>query len=235
MGGSWSLTAERMIHESRPDIGYSEDIPVPLGAWRLDNGLTIPAVGAGIVGWATVATDARVIEWDDTADDGDIIRLSWALPRQFKWRRLQSHMEHADPKIILQTLCRVADIANGGAGGATANTDLALVCQAYWLNDKSTTLYSLSSPVSVVIGANDYPNNNIEGFSWRSFDITAAMSDEQLDNLPSLGNMDFTLSPNEAVGTNLAVQVLATRIHIVRHGSFSRRATSTDSNELSER
>lgn len=235
MGGSWSLTAERMIHESRPDIGYSEDIPVPLGAWRLDSGLTIPAVGAGIVGMATVAVNYRVIEWDDTADANDIIRLSWAIPRQFKWRKLQSHMEHANPKIVLQALCRVADIANGGAGGATANADLELRCQAYWLGSGSTQGYSLASPIGVVVGATDYPNEDIQGFQWRSFNITDAMSAAQINDLPALGNMDFTLFPHEQVGTDLVVQVLATRIHIVRHGSFSRKPTSADPNELSER
>lgn len=220
MPGASPLTIERVNHTSEPDCGFFDSIPLPLSSWTLDAGTIIPAAGSGNVGRETTDTNHRVIRFDDTADTSDIIRLDTCLPDTFKIQNNGGQGENAQPRLVLSVKCRVTDIANAGAGGATANTDLALVCQAYWHRDDATAISVLATVITTTIGATDYIAGAEQGFIWRDIDITGAMSAAQLAALDGSESISILLYPNEAPGTDLVIDVLATKLKFLRHASL---------------
>jgi hypothetical protein len=215
--GASPLTINTVIDQSVSDDGaYFEELPIPLSAWRLNTGLIPVATGAGIVGVAAAATSLMSLAWNATADATDIIRLDTCLPNQFAIQRNGGNGRNANPKLILRVKCRLRDTS----GSASPNADLALTCQAFWHKDGATALATLGTPVSVVIGAADFAEADEEGFVWRDFDITGAMTAAQLAALDGSESVAIQLYPNEAVGTALEIQMIATKIKYLRHATL---------------
>lgn len=213
MSGTSKLTIGGDLQESAPFRGYTEDHSVPLGSWTLGTGVGFAAVGAGIVGRAASSTSLGGIQWDDTADASDTARLDWTLPGQFKSQAVYSD---DTPVFKLLVKARVRD----GTGSATANTDLALTAQIYFHAVGGTSVSSLSAVVSNVIGATDYADATEEGFAWYTFDLYGAMSTAQKAALRPLDTMDIVLAPDQAVGTDLYIDVIGTVIRYKRHPSL---------------
>lgn len=208
-----ALNVETILNQSVQDVGFIEDVVVPLGAWTLDTGLTIPAVGGGgIVHRAAIATSLNGICWDATATTTDIARLDWTLPGQFK--RAQVYGERQTP--LLQLLCkaRVRDAATG------SNADLALTAQVFMHNVAETSLQTLASAVSNTIGATDYADASEEGFAWYTFDLYGGMSAAQKLLALPLATLQILLAPQEAVGTSLYIDLIGTVIRYRRHVSI---------------
>lgn len=214
--GASPLTIERVIDSSQSDSAYFEELPVHLAAWRLNTGLIPVATTTGTVGVAAAATSLMSLAWEATADQTDIIRLDTCFPNQFAIQRNGGVGRNTQPKYILRVKCRVRDTS----GSATANTDLALVCQAFWHKDGATALSTLGTPISVVVGATDFAQAEEEGFVWRDFDITGAMTAAQLAALDGSENIAIQLYPNEAIGTALELQIVATKIKYLRHATL---------------
>lgn len=217
MGGASPLTIERVLHESEPDVGFFEEIPVPLFSWRLGSGADFAAATTNIVGYAAVETTLMALRWDPGADDSDTIRLEWCLPGQFKAQTNGGNGENAQPQLILRVKARVFD----NTGSATANTNLAFNCQCYWHKDGATAQSTLATVATVVIGATDYIAAEEEGFVWFDLDITGAMTAAQLAAIDGSESISIVLGPNETVGTNLYVDLIATKIKYLRHASLS--------------
>jgi len=213
MSGANPLNIENVIDQSAQDIGYVEDVSVPLGAWTLGAGTTIAAAGAGIVGRAAAATSLGCIQWDDTADASDIVRLDWTLPGQFK--SAQRAGIRQSPMLKLLVKARVLD----GTGSATANANLALDAQLFFHNAAETALQTLSAVVTNVVGAADYAAAAEEGFAWYEYDLYAGMSAAQKLLALPMTTMQILLNPNETVGTNLYIEVIGTVIRYRRHAS----------------
>lgn len=216
MSGASPLTIERVLHESEPDIGFFEEVPVPLFSWRLASGADFAAATTNIVGYAAVETNLMALRWDPGADASDQIRLDWCLPGQFKIQTGGGEGQHGQPKLILRVKCRVLD----NTGSATANTDLAFSLQCFWHKDGATSLSTLATAVSAVIGATDYIAAVEEGFVWFDLDITGAMTAAQLAAIDGSESITMVLGPNETVGTNLYIDLIATKIKYLRHASL---------------
>lgn len=215
MSAANKLNLERVIQESQPDIGYTEDAPQPLGAWNLGAGTTIAAAGSGIVGVGTcTSTNAmNVLLWNATADSGDSVRLDWTLPGQFKSKDIG---QGEAPILQLLIKARVRDTT----GSATANTDLALTVQAVFHKLAQTSIGTLSAVVSNIVGATDYAEAAVDGFAWYTFDVYGAMSAAQKTALSPLDSIQFVVAVDQAVGTALALEVMSTVIRYRRHAGL---------------
>jgi len=210
MPGFSASTIERVMHDSRPDVGWEEDLVVSNSMWRMGDGTTVIARADGGVGVGAIATSFNGIIWDDTADASDTVRLDLALPGQFK--------QAADDTLFAPVLkflakCRVRDLT----GSATANTDLALTAQMYFHNEAETSIQSLAAVVSNIIGATDYADATEEGFAWYTFDLYAACSAAQKLLLKPLTTVQIVLAPDQTVGTNLYLEMLSSVIRYRRH------------------
>lgn len=216
MSGASPLTVERVIDNSVSDSAYFDEIPVPLGAWRLNTGLIPVATTTGTVGVAAAATNLMSLAWEATADGTDIVRLDTCFPNQFAIQRNGGVGRNAQPKYILRAKVRLRDLT----GAASPNATLALVCQAFWHKDGQTYLSTLGTPVSRVVGAVDWIQADEAGFVWYDFDITGAMTAAQLAALDGSENIAIQLYPSAAIGTNLELQVVATKIKYLRHATL---------------
>jgi len=172
MPGASALTIEPVLKAAqKTKYGLPKHIPLPLSSWTLNTGVVLAAVGAGSAGNANAATNLACIQWDDTADQTDIIRCSIVLPPDFR-----TSIDGNSPKIVLYVKARVLD----GTGSATANTNLALQADAYWHKTGDADLSTHSAVVSNVIGAVDYTASQENGFALYKFDLTTNMSAAQL-------------------------------------------------------
>lgn len=215
MSAANKLNLERVIQESQPDIGYTEDVPMPLGAWTLGAGTIIPATGSGVVGASTVTSTGvlNVLLWNATADQSDTIRLDWTLPGQFKSKSIG---QSDAPILQLLIKARLRDTT----GSATANADLALTATAAFHAVGETAIGALSAVVSNTVGAVDYAEATVAGFAWYTFDIYGGMSAAQKTALAPLETIQFVVAPQEAIGTALALEVASTVIRYRRHAGL---------------
>lgn len=223
MAGASPLNIESVLRSAvKTERGVWKDIPLPLAAWTLNTGVVLAAVGAGIVGNATAVAAApsnlACIQWDDTADASDIIRTSIVLPPDFR-----AQISAKAPNLILYVRARVLD----GTGSATANTDLALQAQCFWHKTGDTALSTLAAVVANTIGATDYVAADEEGFVLYKFDLTAAMSAAQLALLGPLDTFQIQLFPQEAVGTNLYIEMIGSFLVYEGHASIPASVLST--------
>lgn len=219
MPGASPLTIESVLRNaSKTERGVWKTMHLPLNSWTLNTGVTLAAVGAGIVGAANAATSLACIQWDDTADASDIIRTSIVIPPDFR-----AQISAATPKLVLYVRARVLD----GTGSATANTDLALQAQCFWHKTADTALSTLSATVSNIIGATDYTAATEEGFILYKFDLTGAMSAAQLALISALDTFQIQLYPDQAVGTDLYIEVVGTFLVYEGHASIPASVLST--------
>jgi hypothetical protein len=219
MPGASALTIEPVLKAAqKTKYGLPKHIPLPLSSWTLNTGVVLAAVGAGSAGNANAATNLACIQWDDTADQTDIIRCSIVLPPDFR-----TSIDGNSPKIVLYVKARVLD----GTGSATANTNLALQADAYWHKTGDADLSTHSAVVSNVIGAVDYTAAQENGFALYKFDLTTNMSAAQLLSLAALDTFQMRLYPNEAVGTDLYIEVIHTFVVYDAHASIPSDVVST--------
>lgn len=207
------LNLGHALQKSEPDFGVTRDYPVPLSQWTLGAGTIIPARADGAVGREAVATNLNGIVWDDTADASDTIRLDYTLPGQFKSLAVN---RNDSPVLKLLVKARTRDTT----GSATANTNLALSLQANFHGVAETSISTLGTAVSNVVGATDFADAAEEGFAYYEFDIYAAMSAAQKLSLTPLETIQLVLGPNEAVGTALYIDVVSTVLRIKEHPSL---------------
>lgn len=213
MSGTSKLNLERVIHESTPDIGYVEDDAVGLGEWRLGAGTTIPAIGAGALGVAVAATSLNCIAWAAAGTTTDTIRLDWTIPGQFKSAQVG---QGETPVLKLLLKVRTRDTT----GSATANTDLALTAQIFMHNAAETSLQTLGTAVSNIVGALDYAAAEEEGFAWYTFDLYGAMSAAQKLLALPLGTLQIIVAPDQVVGTALQIELIGSVIRYRRHAGL---------------
>jgi len=201
--------------------GIVRDYPIALGQLTLDAGTTIPAAGSGIVGRTNAATALRVIAWNATADNGDIIALDWTLPRQFhpssvsevSGTTLAVNTRRRRCSLRLRLKMRLTDLT----GSATANADLKVQVTALWHNVGDTSLNTLASAVEQTVGATDYADAAEEGFVWYEFDITGAMTEVKRNALTPGATFQISINPHEAIGTNLRLDLAGALVSVVEH------------------
>lgn len=221
MPGASALNIETVIRNAqKTERGVWKHIDLPLAAWTLNTGVVLAAVGSGIVGNATSVASApnnlACIQWDDTADENDIIRTSIVIPPDFR-----AQVASTTPKLILYVRARLLDGASGD------NPNLALQAQCFWHKTADTALSTLSAAVSNTIGATNYAAGAEEGFTLLKFDLTGAMSAAQLALLSALDTFQIQLYPNEAVSTDLYIEVIGTFLVYEGHASIPASVLST--------
>lgn len=202
-------------------VGIIRSHPIPLGAFTLATGATIPVVGSGIVGHTTVANVFDGISWDDTADENDIISLSWTLPFEF---RPSSVVEASGTTLDVNTRqkrcvlrlylkLRLTDTT----GSATANADLKVQVQPIMHVTGGTAPITLASVIEKTVGATDYEDGTEEGFAYYEFDITGNMTEAQRNALTPGATIRINIKPHEAIGTNLRLDLLGAVIVCNEH------------------
>jgi hypothetical protein len=194
---------------------------------------TTGTVGFKYVTGGTNATDKIMgLVWNASADQTDILVKDWALPTT--WKK-DGGAAGSRSKIILAAKVRKLD----ASGSASDNADLALLAQASWHNsnlsasentesDGDSTinnLGTLATPVPVTFetlaGAAVIPTDAVAdseaAFRWMFADITAGMTAAQLAALKPGATMTFKIYPNEAIGTNLALEVVEIAVICLEH------------------
>jgi hypothetical protein len=198
VGNNARILAETFNATPSDTRGVRRFEPVPLGALTLADGTTIPAAGAGNVGRGTIFTNYNGLIWNATADSGDIVAFDVPFPRD------GVPMDTDDNRdLVLRVLAMKYD----GSGVANDNPDLALTGGLRW-HRAGTTALSLTTAPTVTLAAK---SGSITGFAWYDLDFGAALAAEAKSILPG-DSLQFRLSVNEAVGTNLAVLVRAIEV-----------------------
>ena len=180
---------ESSLLNSKPEAGFYKTIPIPHGAWTL-RGAPMAATGANIVGLTTTSVDSQimsVIRFDDTADASDIITYSAPVPLDYD----EDHDEFA----------LVLDAQYLQAG--TLNADLTLDAILKAIRPDATTG---SAIVSSLLAVQPTPALSTPG-----------LVDKCVYNFSGLGLragdfMAIEVKPNEALGTNLFLQIFASAI-----------------------
>lgn len=220
MPGASSLNIETVLRNAqKTDRGLWKHMFIPLPAWTTTAGVPLAAIGAGAIGNAAAATSLASIKWGAAADtSGEEIQCALVLPPDFR-----AQVGTTTPKLVLYIRCRTLD----ATGSATANTDLALTAQCFWHKTSDTALSTLSSAVSVIVGAVDYQAAEEEGFALYKFDLTGAMTTAQLAALGPLDSFQIVLEPDQTVGTNLAIEMIGTFLMYEGHASVPASVLST--------
>lgn len=200
-----------------PGRGSFQREPLPLlsGVWN-DNG-TLKAWAAsttGTVGFALLTTTQVGMRWEATADQTDRWQYPWQVPPTY---RRDTGANTARSSLVVRVKARKVDIS----GSATDNTDLALTLQAYFhsgamSNDGvqtagDTSVAPLGAAISNTLNAlaaSDDLDADPENYRIYTFDVGAAMTDAQRAALKADASLTFSLAPNEAPGTGIAIDVL---------------------------
>jgi hypothetical protein len=203
--------------------GVMVEQPIPLGSWKLAAGTTIAAAGAGIVGVGAIMTSYNGLIWDPAADTGDAVICDWCTPGDFRGiGGSEKYPSKSDgPQLQLLVLARKLD----KTGSATDNTDLRLTGDMLWLYSNpdetlgarggDTALNSLTTKATALLDAKAAATTE-EAFHWYALDIGARLEAES-KTLKPYSAVQIALSVDDTVGTNLAVEVIATAIRYRRH------------------
>ena len=202
-----------------PDDGYFHSAALPLNSWIWnDNGtLKAQAIAAGgTVGFAYASTSLVCVKWGATADATQKLGRNVTVPQDY---RRDVGRTGKKSQLIVRFKVRKLD-----AGGATDNTDLALLCQCAMHNpaitdagvesDGDTSVGTLSTvaTAATLAGALVLPAMAVaaseEKFRVMQFNLSNAMSATQLAALVPGASLTLSIYPNEAVGTSLAVEVM---------------------------
>ena len=193
---------------------------------------TSGTVGFKYVTGGTGLTDDMVgLVWNATADNTDVLVKDWAVPQDFK---PDSGQTGHRSRLVARIRVRKLDTT----GSASDNADLALSMQASWHNpafsqstgiegDGDTAINVLATAatakrldstgaVSSVIPA-DVAADSEAGFRTMYVDIGAAMTDAQLMALKPGAAMTLKLYPNEAIGADLALELVDWEMVYTRH------------------
>lgn len=182
--------------------GIRTFLPIPLGAWTLGAGTPPVAATTNIVGVGAIDTDFNGLIWDAGADGSDTVRVVLAMPQD-----LVPAENESDRDMLLRVLARKHDTT----GSASDNADLAFKLAVDWLTPGAAK-ESLSTDVAGTLGAK---HAGEEGFAWYDLDIGAALHTEG-KSIYAGDVLQLTLGPNEAVGTALNIDVLATELMLRR-------------------
>lgn len=200
MAGATNVNLEKVIRDSIAAGGFPGSVSIPLGSFT--NGhAALAAVGAGTVGLAAAisgGTPIQVIQWDDTADNNDVLRCSVVLPADFRGVR-QTSVETVDPVCKLYLKLRLWDNTAAGAGTAgPTNDNLVLSTQATFHAVGDADPID-STPESAAVGAVDYLANDALGFKWYEFDLTNGLTATQMESVAALSTLDLAIAPNEQI------------------------------------
>lgn len=202
-----------------------EAIPLLSGVWDDNGTLKDWAISTtGTVGFALITTEMVGLRWEATADQTDRWRYTWQLP--FDYRR-DTGSTTPRSGLVFRIKARKVDISSG----ATDNTDLALVVQAFFHSSTidpdtgtetagDTTVDSLGTAVSLTLNAlasSGDENANPDIFRWYSADLAAAMTDTQRANLKPGATITLRVAPQEAPGTGIAIDWLAAEMVYTGH------------------
>lgn len=219
---------EALINESEPTDGVLIEVPIPLAAFTLGTGLHFAAAGSGIVGVGASMTSKLAIIWDDTADADDVAVLSWTTPANFREvsvrRKNPGSTTWSD--LSLWLLTRKLDTS----GAASNNADLTITAGMYWLYSDplststtpgDTALNNLTTRASALLEA-DAAAATEEAFKWYELDLSARLQAET-KTLKANSALDIVIGPNEAVGTDLAIEVIGAKLRYREHCAFESR------------
>ncbi len=200
------------------DTGFFKCRDIPLTEFILDTPAAMAGTGAGVVGWGSISTTMRGLVWDDTADGSDIIRWMGTLPTDY---RRSDETTDSKQTIILRAYMRKLD----GTGSATDNTDLAVIATPYWHSpsystagvaaDGDTSIKTVNTAITKTLGTKAAATAE-EAFRWYEFDLlatanftSATVAAAARQALKPQSSFQFTLKPNETVGTDLYIELLA--------------------------
>lgn len=221
MAGANNVNLEQVIRDSIAAGGHPGSISIPLGSFT--NGhAALAATGAGTVGLAAAVaggTPIQAIQWDDTADNGDILRCSLALPADFRGVR-QTSVETVNPVCKLYLKLRVMDATSAGAGTAGAqNSNLVLSVTPTFHAVGNADPFD-ATPESAAVGAADYVETDATGFKWYEFDLTNGLTATQLESVAALTTVDLAIAPNEAIGTTLYLELVGAVLIYDKHATI---------------
>lgn len=220
-----------------PGDGFYGRERLSLMSWLWDDNGTLKALAisaSGTVGFKYIAggsgltDDMLGLVWDAAADSTDVLVRDWAVPHDYK-RDTGRTGERS--KIIVRAKVRKLDTT----GSASDNADLELNCQASWHNssfnsngvesDGDAAINVLASALemrlydgsSTAVLPTDAAADSEAAFRWLSFDVTAGMTSAQLAALLPGTPMTFKLFPNEAIGTDLNLELMDVEVVYTRH------------------
>lgn len=208
--GTGGLLSEHGLRNAEQTIGYRDYVPLPLSAWTETAGTAVD--GSGAIA-RTTGDFGYVIRLAAAFTTTDILKHHSCLPMNFKHYK-RSTAE--GPYLRLKVKYRMLDVANAGAGGATANADLALTCSLLFHGVADTAVTTVAAD-NVVIGATDYIAGAEQGAAWAEFDMIDNMTAAEKAALDPGASFAIHLSTNEAVGTDLAVELLAFQLVMDKH------------------
>lgn len=194
MAQSARATIENILNDSLPDQGYEDQLSIPMSAWTNYGG-----AGNGTVEYATVETGTFDIEgavWDATADGNDVIRYVWSVP--------DVYVEAAD-RLKIAFRARKLDTT----GSASENADLSLNLITTVATAASAP--ALLPPTTITLAAKT-TDDTLDDFPWYEFDLSGK-------GLKRGDLIQFQLGPNQAVGTALALEVIACKLTYRRHAA----------------
>lgn len=211
------------------DIGFTGAMELPAGSWLHDDGGTIKqfaAVASGKVGLAYASSGLLCMNWDDTADANQKAIRDVRIPLDYRSDTGKTG-EHS--ALLLVMGVRKLDTT----GSASDNDDLKLTVAASWHNpaitdagsesDGDTAINTLASAVNptTLAGSALLPTDAAataeEAFRIMVADISAGMTAAQLKALVPGAAMTLALAPSEAVGTDLAIEVVSPVLIYTRH------------------
>lgn len=211
------------------DIGYTGLAELPVGSWIHDDGGTLKqlaAVASGKVGLAYASSGLLCLNWDDTADANQKVVRDWTVPLDYR-----SDTGKTGERSAILLVLRVRKLDS--TGSASDNDDLKLAVTASWHNpavtnsgsesDGDTAINTLASSVNpeTLAGSSLIPTDAAataeESFRYMVADITEGMTAAQLKALVPGASLTLGIGPNEAIGTDLALEVVSPCVIYTRH------------------
>lgn len=204
--GHNNLTVEDDLANAIRNAGYCEDIMIPVHAWKTGAGLTMPARADGAVGIESVdlgtSQGVDTLTWDDTADNSDLAIYQFTLPGQFNPKV---------DKIKLYTRVRKFDTT----GSASENADLTLNGTLRHFDPSAATAVD-ETAIAKLLPAKIA---TVTDASW-----TLLLYEWSGEGLKPFSTCKIILNPNEAVGTALYIQMLASLLKLNRNTSYNNKA-----------
>lgn len=189
---------EALMHRSEARGGYAKQWPIPLGMWNVVTDEGDLAFGA----LETGTNDIFGFAWNATGTTDDYIVLAGQIPLDF------------DPDVDqIKFLYRVRKLDT--TGSASDNADLALVHSLVTLGSGDTAPGTVTIANHVV--ATDTTDDDLTAFAEVEIDLSG-------NDLQPGDYFSLRIAPNEAIGTNLSLQLLGTEFRYMGNISFNDRA-----------
>jgi hypothetical protein len=186
---------ETFFNRSEPNGGFAKHWPIPLGAWNLVTDEGDLAFGPAETG----TNDIFAYLWNATATTDDYIVLCGMIPLDY------------DPdvdKLLFRYRVRKLDTT----GSASDNADLAFVHTLVLLGADDATEPRTVTIANHVLAA-DLATDTLASFELIEIDLSG-------NNIKPGEMFSLKLVTNEAVGTNLALNLIGTEFRYYANASF---------------